>query len=267
MKTILRSNDGLTLAILKKELPAIFATAPKPTVSDRYRFISTGKVLERMLQEGYYPVEAQQNKPRITDNEPFVRHSLRLRLKGQEAKVLNELVPELVLTNGHDGSACYVITFGFFRLVCLNGLVVGSAMASMRVTHSGAEKTIQEVLEASQKVITHTKEITTLVKHARTVPVTPKQALAYATRATTMRWKSTVPTLRPEQLLIPARPADEPNNVWTLFNTVQENLCHREHSGISAHTARRTRVQPVYAVKAKFDLNRELWNAAMELAA
>lgn len=261
-----RDNNGIAPEVLRSILPAVFAEHPKPTVSDKYRFIGTNRVLEAMQKEGFYVVEGSQASPREEANAPFVRHALRLRKRGWNPE-LGELHPEILLSNGHDGSACYTVTLGFFRLVCSNGLVIsaGGPGGYIRVTHSGAEKTIAEVLSATQQATNYMGGALEKIGVMRTTPVTPKVAQRYAEAAMGLRWRGTLPTLTPGQVLAYARPADAPTTVWTLYNTVQENLLHRTHEGVSIFSRRRTRVTPVGAVKASMELNRGLWDLAAAL--
>ena len=83
--------------------PSIFAAQPWEKMSDRYTFIPTIQIVDKMRREGFQPVAAMQSRTRIEGKQDFTKHLLRFRdMRNGETpaiRTLGEVYPELVLTN------------------------------------------------------------------------------------------------------------------------------------------------------------------------
>ncbi|HEY2452187.1 MAG TPA: DUF932 domain-containing protein, partial [Scandinavium sp.] len=68
-----------------------------------------------------------------------------------------------------------------------------------------------------------------------------------------------------EKILIPRRYEDKKTDLWTTFNTIQENLIK---GGIPGRTAkgRNARTRPVTGIDGDIKLNQVLWKMAEEFA-
>src|SRR4051794_23840052 len=113
---------------LRRLAPSIFAASPWGRMSGRYRMVPTIEVVGLLRDKGFLPVRAEQSRTRIEGKGDFTRHLIRFR-HGDHLSPLavGAEVPELVLTNSHDGTSAYRFMAGVFRLVCSNGMVVQSA--------------------------------------------------------------------------------------------------------------------------------------------
>jgi hypothetical protein len=103
----------------------------------------------------------------------------------------------------------------------------------------------------------------------KTVGVNRNQALAYATAALSMRYGqdengNVVAPVESAQLIQRRRFEDEPTNVWTTYNTVQENLMRGGVRG-RTKTNKGIRTRAINSVTEDVRLNRALWVLAQEL--
>ena len=141
---------ALTLDQVRIKAPAAFATNHE--MSERYAQIQTTDLLERLADSKFYPVEAKQDNP--TKRSPsLVTHAITLRHKDhiKPASKLGAQVPQITLINSHNGRTKCRLYGGFFRLVCLNGLVVGKPEFMSELRHSG-----DALVEAAVAAVSYT---------------------------------------------------------------------------------------------------------------
>jgi hypothetical protein len=233
-------------------------------MSSKYTFIPTSTVLTAMRAAGFQPYEARQAGARSAERAPYTRHMLRFR--HGEAKTFNDLVPEVILVNGHDGSAKYQVFGGLFRLVCLNGLMVGQQFAHMDIRHTG--DVAGQVLEGSFKIVE--EELPRIVESVgamRARQLTLVEQTQFAQLALDIRYgQGGYTTISPAHLSTVHRSEDAANDMWTVFNRVQENIMSVNHTTRSA-SGRVSHVREVNSVKEQVRINRALWDAAMAIAA
>jgi len=262
LATVLSDTD------LMRAAPSIFAEEPWERMSDRYRFVPTIRVVEKLRDEGFLPVMASQGRTRIPGKRDFTRHMIRFRQDPFKKAVVGEEVPEVVLLNSHDGSSAYNLMAGIFRFVCSNGMVVpASSVGSMKVRHSGHETMVKEVIDASYKIIEDTPKVFKGIEMLKRAIVNPRQQLAFAMAALPLRESSL--DIEPRQLLLPRRIEDQPRpngdrSVWGTLNVVQENLMRGGIRGRTTNGGRR-RTTAISNPGQDVKLNRALWTLAEEL--
>jgi Domain of unknown function (DUF932) len=253
----------LTRDDLRTTCPSIFATAPWERMSEHYRMIPTSEVITILGERGFRPVEARQSRSRIPGKADYTRHMIRFRHDEflQPFTAGTEL-PELVMSNSHDGTAAYRFNSGIFRLICSNGLVVASAdFGGISVRHKGGEDFPQRIIDATYQIIEETPKTLAQIDEWKATPLTPPQQLALASAAVELLDNP----LPPEEVLKPRRDEDKKPDLWTVFNRVQESILK---GGIQtrAATGRRTTTRPVKAVDRDIRLNKALWTLATKLA-
>lgn len=255
------SNDQIA-----RVAPSVFAVAPFHAMSERYRFVPTIQVVDKLRSEGFFPVSAGQGRTRIPGKGDFTRHVLRFRQDNGPA-VVGEL-PEIVLLNSHDGSSSYQLHAGLFRLVCSNGMVVASQdLGSIRVTHSGARDLADQVVDASYQIIEETPAIMSRVGELKTAMVSAPKQIAFASAALELR--GTTLDVQPESILRARRYEDRATvngerSVWDTLNVVQEHLVRGGARGRTS-TGRRSSLRAIGAPAEDVKFNRALWRLAEEL--
>lgn len=258
-----RNDRPLTLDEIKGVAPAVFATHKALHMSDNFAYVPTFQILNELLEKGFQCHEVAQSRPYKREREPYVKHMLRLRFPTNEAPTIGGLAPELVLVNAHNGTSNYYLFGGIYRFICANGMVVGDTFASMKVRHSGGELTKHRVLEGSYSIVNEQlPAVLGQVKSMQQRVLTLPERTELATHALALRYPNTVPSFSANDLLRTRRSQDEADDLWTVFNVVQENVTQGGASGRSVLFTQRTTMRAVERVDALVGLNRKLWDAA-----
>lgn len=241
--------------------PSVFAARPHTSVSDRYGFVPTIDIVDALAQEGWKPVVARQTCVRHASRRDVTRHMLRFR---SETRLLNvgDVLVEMVLSNSHDGTCCFQLDLGIFRLVCSNGMLASMGGIGIRVRHG--KNCIREVLEGSYQLIEALPRLEqSIVTFGETRLDRRKQAL-FCEMALKIRygadWQKKSP-IKPDQLNKARRAEDTGEDLWRVLNRVQENMLQGNLSGRSA-SGRRVRTRPVRSVVEDIRVNRSLWRLA-----
>lgn len=264
MLTTLTQND------LLRRAPSIFSEQSAINTTEKYQHISTIKIIEGLAGIGFLPTYAGQSACRLADKRNFAKHVIRFRhvdtLANQDG-----LIPELVLINSHDGLSSYRLMSGVYRVVCSNGLIAGNTYSDVRVRHQG--DVMKDVIEGSYEVINVSREILKSASNMSKIQLTTQQKLAFAESAHGLRFEdgeSLTDAIKPEKLLSIRRQADQGDDLFTVFNVVQENIIK---GGIRGYTrteqgfmGRRVRTREVKSIDQNTALNRALWTLAEKMA-
>ena len=251
---------------LRRVVPSIFASQPIEGVSDRYSFLPTSSILQGMRENGWVPVRAEEQSVRTEARRGFQKHLIRFaRTEHVQTWEKNQVRPEVVLLNSHDKSSAYQLHCGLFRLVCLNGMVVADAtFERISIKHSGFNP--DSVIEASFKVLGAVPDIMNKVQLFQDRILTDAERLALATGAATYRWEDLAKApINPSMLLNPRRYGDEAKDLWTTFNTVQENIIRggqRDYSRRRPDGRRMPKSRAINGIDEDMKLNKALWQMA-----
>lgn len=226
-------------------------------LSPSYDFISTERVVSLMSDEGFVPTAANHLKPRKRDPR-VVRHFVRMRHESHMREI-NGSVPEILIINSNDGSSSLRIEAGLFRMVCANGLIVkSSSIGSTRIRH--IDVTAERVIEGATYVMQQAREAARRIDLFRARVLNNDEVLQFATSASAL-WGDRV---APRSLLEARRTEDQGNELWSVFNRVQENLVRGGIAGRSAN-GRATRTHGIRAMDNSIKVNTKLWELAEEL--
>lgn len=256
-------NQPLNNDQLMRFAPSVFATKPWQAMSARYSFIPTIQVIEKMRTEGFLPYSAQQSTTRIPGKADFTKHLVRFRDvrqgTGPAIQSLGQIFPELVLINSHDGLSSYQLQAGFFRLICLNGMICADGSFSpINVRHSGD---VSDVIEASYEVVEQFPRVLASVESFQQKLLSAGQAEAYGAAALTLRYDEDEAPVTPRDIIRPRRSEDQPSTLWNVFNRVQENLTQGQ-KGLHGWTETGRRIRKTRAVKSISEdtrINKALW--------
>lgn len=107
---------------------------------DTYGFVNTKDILGVFENAGWTPVSTQFGRVRNTEKMGFQKHLIRLenpRYPSIEGLTnSNNSKPQLVLLNSHDGTSSLQILWGLIRVACMNGIIAGTGINGIRLTHS-----------------------------------------------------------------------------------------------------------------------------------
>ncbi len=249
----IRRDRPLTIDELFCTVPSIFSEEKHVSRSEKYTYISTASLLESLQREGFQPFFACQTRVRDIRRREHTKHLLRLRRHDQ---ITGSQVPEIILLNSHDGSSSYQMLPGFFRYVCQNGLVCGDTFGEVRVPHKG--NVVDKVIEGAYEVLETFEAIADKREQMQSLMLPSSAQHIFAQAALTYRYGEEHHPITEAQVLQPRRFEDKKNDLWTVYQRLQENLIK---GGLSGHTAKgkRARTRSVNGIDGDIKLNKALW--------
>ena len=252
---------------IRVQAPSVFAAAPVAGVSERYTFLPTAQIVGRMRQEGWAPVEVQQQAVRVEGRMGFQKHLIRFQRRDQIARP-GDYTPEIALVNSHDRSSAYQIHGALYRVVCSNGLIVSdSTIERVSIRHSGHEA--DQVIEASFRMLAQIPQLTERVNAFRARQLTPGEQHTFAERALKLRWDDVkLAPVGVEKILWPRRTEDTGADLWSVYNRVQENLLRggqRDYHQRRQDGRRIGRSRPISGLDESIKINKALWELAEAL--
>ena len=255
----IRRDRPLTHDELHQYVPSVFGTDKHESRSERYCYIPTITLLEKLQREGFEPFFACQTKVRDLSKREHTKHMLRLRRTGQ---IADKQVPEIILLNSHDGSSSYQMLPGLFRAVCANGLVCGQSFGEVRVPHKG--DVVGKVIEGAYEVLRVFDRVEEKRDAMQSLLLPPPAQQAFAKAALNYRFGEDHQPVTESQVLSARRWQDESSDLWTVYNRLQENL---SKGGLIGRTVqgKRSRTRAVNGIDGDIRLNRALWVMAEKL--
>lgn len=255
----IRRDRPLTRDEMMQVVPSVFSEERHESRSERYAYIPTITLLENLQREGFEPFFACQSRVRDPGKREHTKHLLRLRRAGQ---ITGMQVPEIILLNSHDGSSSYQMLPGYFRSVCTNSLVCGQSFGEIRVPHRG--NVVEKVIEGAYEVLGVFDRVEEKREAMQSLQLPPPAQQAFAKAALTYRFGEAHQPVTESQILSPRRWQDESQDLWTVYQRLQENLIKGGLSGRSAQ-GKRSRTRAVNGIDGDIKLNRALWVMAEEL--
>jgi hypothetical protein len=200
--------------------PSVFTTEKAKHLTDKYIQTPTIKVVEDLMNLGWEVTKVQEVKSRKYKG--FQKHLLVFRNPNIVIKGANgdDSFPEILLTNSHDGKAAFNFRVGIFRMVCSNGLVISDAdFGVMSIRHMNY--TFGSLQIKINEMISKLPGLVNKINLFKTTVLTETQMADFATKAAALRTKKTVNIM---SVLEPTRKEDVGNDLWLVFNRVQEKI-------------------------------------------
>lgn len=263
-------NGPIETDHLRRIAPSVFAEDAHGSRSEKYAYIPTSAILERLAAEGFQPYAVSQGGSRDETKRGFTKHLIRLRHESMTLQ-LGQVHNEIVLLNSHDGTSSYRLMAGAYRTACLNGLVVAqSTIEDIRIPHKGDVAGL--VLDGCIEMLEKLPEVSETIREMASLRLTDAEQTAFARAALVARYDDLQESpITPEQVLTVRRSADVENSVWNVFNRAQENIIRggvpyvqRDDNGRRV-AYRRTR--EIKGVDQNTSVNRALWALAEEMKA
>lgn len=252
----------ITEEYLRKQAPSVFSTQSHAKTSEKYAVIPTIECIVGLQKAGFYPVSAKETKCRLADNRPFAKHMIRFRreefLDIKNLTPGKDFIPEIVMSNSHNGTSSYQLRAGIYRLVCSNGLIVGNDLFYRKVRHQG--NVIEKIVESAGEIIDIIPSAIKIVDEWKKIKLTPVQQTIYAESASLLRWDEDKNFVSPERMLAPIRLEDQSVDLWTTYNIVQEKIIRGGLSYFDRERMRRGSTRSVTSVSENAKLNIALWN-------
>jgi len=222
----IESTNFLTNGEIKRVAPSVFTSTAADHVSSAYTHIPTSVIIEDMRKLGWDVVDAKEVRAR--KGVGFQKHLVVFR--NPEIAIIgkdgDDVFPQILLTNSHDGKNAFTFKCAIFRMVCENGLVVSTEeFEDLKLRHMGYTfEQLQEKIKGVVEALPLTVEAMNKMKQ---VELNEKQAEEFAVKALSTRFKEdelTRITIDAKELLKPTRKEDEGSDLWTIFNIIQEKL-------------------------------------------
>jgi hypothetical protein len=245
----------MTLNDLKSTTPAVFATAPSPKMSDKYVFVPTMDIMENFEREGWELATARQVGKGLHSI-----HELRFR-NGQLPKVGDTLV-EAVIKNSHNGMATFSVSAGLHRLVCSNGLTVPTALSeSFKLRHSRFD--LDEVKRLTESFAGRLPKIEGSVNRMMERELSTDEKIDFLRQSAEIRFgkEKVLKDMEIVGLLTPNRDEDQGDDMWKVFNVVQEKYV-RGGVEMTTQRGRRSKLRGLQNIIAVNQVNTKLWELA-----
>lgn len=247
---------------LKEQVPSVFSLESHKNTSGRYALIPTIECIRGLRSAGFYPVKATESRCRNSENKPYAKHMLRFRREGLFEVGGN--VPEIVMINSHNGTCSYQLRAGIYRLVCANGLVVGNDLFYRSIRHQG--DVISKIVDSANEIIEIIPEVIDVAEEWKGITLNHNQKRVFAESAALLKWDTEDTAIKPEKLLQPRRYQDNSSDLWTTFNTIQENVIRGGVRYYNPQTYKRGSTRAVNSVNENNRLNTALWNLTEKMA-
>jgi len=227
--------DFLTMDELKERCSYAFEKAPtNPSVTNLYTHVNTEVVINDLAKLGWYPVDAQQRKSR-GGKTIFSKHQIKFQNEDMYLERENgeRSYIDIILVNSHDGFTTFRFLVGIFRLICSNGLVIADEQfENIKMRHIGYtfDELRNVITESIAKVNEHVGVMNSMVD--RTLTQEEKNDLALTAMLTRLGVKPGSEEAKKfnydeetiDEILEPKRDEDKGDDLWTVFNVIQEKM-------------------------------------------
>ena len=251
---VMMSGNSYSLEQIKSMAPSVFTTDKAPHLTDKYIQTPTSRVGEDLMSMGWQVTKVQEVKAR--KGKGFQKHMVVFRnpeimIKGANG---DDSFPQILLTNSHDGKAAFNFRVGIFRLVCSNGLVISDAdFNNVSIRHMNYSfETLQTKI---QEVIAKLPNLVQKINLFKQTELTEAQMADFATKAAALRNKQTVNIA---DLLRADRNQDAGNDLWLVFNRIQEKVI----SGGYGYGRKNRKARSVKNFQQDIKLNEQLFELA-----
>ena len=262
--------DGyLTKDQIRNSSPLVFADAPtNPDVSKKYLFVNTETIIDDLEKLGWLPVQAAQRKGRKEGGTIFSKHMVAF--QNPEIKITSadgdDAFPRILLTNSHDGMQAFKFSVGIFRLVCSNGLVVADEQFSdFKIKHKGYTfGELRNVVRQAVEDLPNRVQVMNDMKNRILTEDEKRKMTLYA-----MLIRAGVKELQYDEetitdILDPKRDADKGDDLWRVFNVIQEKITQGDfHAALTGAKVRK--VRKIKSFEKDMKVNKELFKLATAL--
>ena len=264
----LQTAKYLSKENIKSLAPAVFAKTPSSEVSKHYTHIPTERVIDDMELLGWKPIEAKEVKARKKSTQGFQKHLLVFRnddvvINGQDG---DTVFPQILMTNSHDGKNAFNFEAGLYRLVCSNGLVIADTrFESVKMRHMGYS--FEELQVKIKEMVEKLPLTVESMNKMQATELAQNEMVKFAKEAISTRFpEKELKRIKIDfkELLTPTRDEDKGNDLWSVFNVVQEKIISGDFEYTAANKIRKAR--EIKNFKQDQKINKDLFELALEYA-
>ena len=289
----LQSKNYKSKDELREIAPSIFSTMPSPEVSKKYSHIPTDKLIDDMDLLGWKVIDAKEVNARTKGTRGFQKHLVVFRnpdivinqmpnnivqsstsptgyrrTDGTFAKKnpIDTVFPQILLTNSHDGKNAFTFTAGLFRMICENGLVVSTnEFEKVAIRHMGydfdeLQVQINEMVERLPLTVESMNNMIDTKMTQNSIVKFAKDMLAVRFPEDELRRI----TIDMDEFITPVRPEDKGDDLWSVFNVIQEKIIEGDFDYTIGTKHRKAR--QIKNFKQDMDLNSKMFDIALEYA-
>lgn len=229
--------------------------------SNKFGFISSSDLASRLETQGLTLADVVESKIRKNkeQRQGYQKHVLRFNT-GLSNKHGNL---QVLAINSHEGSSALTFRMGFFRLVCSNGLIIGSDLVpqiKVRHTTNGLLKLSDSLEELMEWKTVAMDNITKMENRKLTADEFEKLAIESAKLRMEDKFTDKIVPLFEAK-----RYGDNAPDLFTAFNVIQENIMRTGFYALNKENNVATKVRAIRGVNASLNLNTALYNEAMKL--
>jgi hypothetical protein len=260
---------------LQEVCPLAFAKeATNPKVSGKYLFVNTETIIDDLDKLGWKPVQAAQRKGR-GNSTIFSKHMIAfqnpdLKIKGSDG---DDSFPRIIMTNSHDGMQAFKFSVGIFRLVCSNGLVVADEQFSdFKIKHKGY--TFEELRGVVNQAVEDLPNKVEVLNQMKNRVLSQEEKNKLALDAMLVRAGIAPDSEKAKKfnyddetiidILDPKRKEDEGDDLWRVFNVIQEKITQGDfHAALTGAKVRK--VRKIKSFEKDLKVNKQLFKLATAL--
>jgi hypothetical protein len=230
---------------------------PHSRVSEKYQLIPTKDIAQKFFDLGFKVDEYKSVRVRDASRQGYQKHFVRLSHDTLLRTSHNDVKLQLLVTNSHDGSSSFKLQLGIFRLVCSNGLVVGTTFETVTIRHT--RKALIEIEPAIEKIVAQVQKLDRYLSAMKTVRLTEKQITEFYNKAIALRWENKTV----QDVVISARrPEDDGTDLFRVYNIAQEHILRGTQTLTTQNRWRNARA--IRSIDKDITLNTKLFDIACE---
>jgi hypothetical protein len=186
-------------------------------------YIPTLDVITKLQDSGWHlkGVAEQRGKNRKISNNFIQLQHPDFAIQNSQGK--NEAFTSITLSNSCNGSSPLQMDLGTYRLVCSNGAIMFDGFEQNKIKHTEINYKDLDRLVASMNV--RASKLLTDVNEMKHTGLSIEDMRKLARNAASLRY-SNLDEINIDDLFAVSRVEDESNDLWTVFNRIQENLTH-----------------------------------------
>ena len=287
----LKKSQKLSKDELREIAPSIFSTVPSPEVSKKYSHIPTDKLIDDMELLGWNVIDAKEVAARTKGTRGFQKHLVVFRnddivinqmpnnivesstsptgyrrTDGTFAKKnpIDTVFPQILLTNSHDGKNAFTFTAGLFRMICENGLVVSTnEFEKVAIRHMGYD--FDELQVQINEMVERLPLTVESMNNMIDTKMTQNSIVKFAKDMLAVRFPEDELkriTIDMDEFITPVRPEDKGDDLWSVFNVIQEKIIEGDFDYTIGTKHRKAR--QIKNFKQDMDLNSKMFDVALE---
>lgn len=228
------------------------------TLSGKYKVASTKAIAQKFKDLGFTVDKYQEAKTRKASKKGYQKHLVTLSNPTLLASNKNDTKLTVLVTNSHDGLNSLTIQLGVYRFACANGLIVGETFEKVRLRHTG---NIEEQIEENvMRIVAQANRLNDVLEKMKSTKLDAEKTREFFNRAVKLRYENK----SIDQVEIPIlREEDRDNNVFNLFNRVQETLV-RGGQGVKNKRNTLTKAREITSIDNIKRINEQLFDLAVE---